>query len=69
LIHSIYMNKFLSILLGFVVINLIFWAIPFLVPRLPGELIIPYQLWANSLVVFALILPKNIGSFAMLYNE
>jgi hypothetical protein len=51
------------------VINLIFWAIPFLVPRLPGELIIPYQLWANSLVVFALILPKNIGSFAMLYNE
>ncbi len=62
------MNRFLYILAGFVVVNLIFLVIPSLVPRLPGELLAPYQLWTNALVLFVLLLPGSIGNFKILYN-
>ena len=62
------MNRFIYILIGLFIINTIFSLIPYLMPRAPPEIILPYQLWFNVLLIFSLILPTSVGRFKMLYN-
>ena len=61
------MNRFISVIFGFIIVNLIFSAIPYLAPRTSPSALLPYQLWANCLVLFVLILPEDSG-FTILYN-
>jgi len=55
------MNKLLSLVVILILINSFFSFIPFLIPRAPREIILPYQLWFNTLIVFLIILPNNVG--------
>lgn len=56
------MNQFVSLVAILIVINSFFSIIPFLFPRAPREIILPYQLWFNTLVVFIAVLPSNVGN-------
>jgi hypothetical protein len=55
------MNKFLILVVILILINSFFSFIPFLMPRASREIILPYQLWFNTLIVFLIILPNNVG--------
>jgi len=55
------MNKFLILVVILILINSFFSFIPFLMPRVSREIILPYQLWFNTLIVFLIILPNNVG--------
>ena len=57
------MNKLLFIILAFVFINGSFSMMGFIAPTLPMDKIAPIQLWINSLFLFALFLPSNVGDF------
>ena len=57
------MNKFIVIILLFIISNLIFSVIAFLLPTVPKANIIPYQLWSNAIIIFLLILPTDVGSY------
>ncbi len=63
------MNKILAVIAGFIIINLVFSSIPYLAPRMPNEVILPYQLWFNVLLIFFIILPKTVGNFSILYKN
>ena len=63
------MNKLLIAAGAFVIINLIFLSIPPLVPRMPNEVILPYQLWCNVIILFLIILPQSVGNFDILYKN
>ncbi len=62
------MNRFIYIAVGLFIINTIFKLIPYLAPRAPHEVILPYQLWFNVLFIFAIILPTSVGNFKLLYK-
>ncbi len=62
------MNRFIYIIIGLFIINIIFSLIPYLAPRAPAEIILPYQLWFNVLFVFAIVLPTSVGNFKLLYK-
>jgi len=55
------MNKIISLVAFLIIINAIFSFVPFMFPRAQKEIILPYQLWFNTLGVFILILPNQIG--------
>jgi len=63
------MNRLLYVLAAFVVINLIFSVIPFIMPRAPPELITPYMLWVNALVLLFLVLPSMVGNFSSIQSS
>jgi len=63
------MNRFIYIAIGLIIINVLFSVIPFIAPRAPQDIILPYQLWFNVLFVFAIILPTSVGNFQMLYKN
>ena len=62
------MNRFIYIVIGLFIINIIFSLIPYLAPRAPKDMILPYQLWFNVLFVFAIVLPTSVGNFKLLYK-
>ena len=62
------MNRFIYIAIGLFIINIIFSLIPYLAPRAPPDIILPYQLWFNVLFVFAVVLPVSVGNFKLLYK-
>ena len=59
------MNLFLTIIIFMVVLNAMASFVPFLMPRAKPELILPYQLWFNVILVFILILPHRVGDFKL----
>ena len=63
------MNKFVYLAVGLFIINTIFSVIPFLSPRAPNDMLLPYQLWFNVLFVFAIVLPGTVGNFKLLYKN
>ncbi len=62
------MNRIIYTLIALFIINTIFGLIPYLIPRAPPEIILPYQLWFNVLLIFSLILPTSVGHFKMFYK-
>ena len=62
------MNRIIYILIGLFIINTIFSLIPYLMPRAPSSILLPYQLWFNVIFIFALILPTSEGHFDILYK-
>ncbi len=53
----------LGSLLGIFVINSIFLAIPYLMPRINMMEVLSYQVFGNVLFLLFVILPKNTGIF------
>jgi len=60
------MNRFIVVILIFIISNLLFTTFGFLFPTIPSANIMPYQLWVNALLIFILILPQTVGSYV--YN-
>ena len=64
------MNQILFIFLiivGFVIINVIFSLIPFMIPRTP-PIILQFQLFFNVMLFFAIVLPRVVGQFKILFK-
>jgi len=59
------MNLLLTIIIIMVVLNAAASFVPFLMPRAKPELVLPYQLWFNVLLLFILILPHRVGDFKL----
>jgi hypothetical protein len=59
------MNTFLTIVILIILVNAAASFIPFLMPRAPAELVLPYQLWFNAILVFILVLPHSVGNFSL----
>lgn len=57
------MNKFLMILLAFLLINGMSSLTTYLIPTIPKEKILPIVLWANVVLFLALFLPTRVASF------
>lgn len=57
------MNKYLMILALFLTINGFFSLLTFLFPTLPGDKVLPIQLWINALLIFAAFLPGTVAAF------
>ena len=55
------------IIVGFVIINIIFSLIPFMVPRAP-HILIQFQLFFNVILFFAIVLPRVVGQFKILFK-
>ena len=53
----------LGALLGILIINSVFLAIPYLMPRIDMMEVISYQVFGNVLFLLFLVLPKNTGVF------
>jgi len=51
------------ILALFLTINGFFSLLTFLFPTLPGDKVLPIQLWINALLIFAAILPGTVAAF------
>lgn len=62
------MNTFLTIIILMVIFNAMVSFIPFMMPRAKAELLLPYQLWVNTLLVFMLILPNSVGNFKLFFT-
>lgn len=63
------MTNFLIIIVIAVVMNSLFSFIPYLIPRAPAEMIIPYQMWFNVVLIFISILPHQVSNFDFFYNN
>jgi len=68
------MNKFMNQLLyfgfvisGFILINVVFSLIPYMAPRAP-PIMIQFQLFFNVILFFAIILPRVVGQFKVLFK-
>ena len=48
-----------------VILNAVASFIPFLMPRAPAELVLPYQMWFNAILIFILVLPHSVGNFTL----
>ena len=48
-----------------VILNAMASFIPFLMPRAPAELVLPYQMWFNAILIFILVLPHSVGNFTL----
>ena len=59
------MNTFLTIIILMVILNAMASFIPFLMPRAPAELVLPYQMWFNAFLIFILVLPHSVGNFTL----
>tara|TARA_B100000927_G_scaffold272562_1_gene250303 strand:+ start:1618 stop:1800 length:183 start_codon:yes stop_codon:yes gene_type:complete len=57
------MNKFVMILLAFILINGMSSLMAYLVPTIPKEKLIPIIMWANVVLFLALFLPTRVASF------
>ena len=57
------MNKFVMILLLFILINGMSSLTAYLVPTLPKDKILPIVMWANMILFLALFLPSRVASF------
>ena len=57
------MNKFLGILLVFVIINGFSSLTSFMFPTIPVDKIFPIQVWINALLLFAVFLPNSVAPF------
>jgi len=57
------MNKYLMILLAFILINGMSSLMAYLVPTIPKEKLIPIIMWANVVLFLALFLPTRVASF------
>ena len=56
------MNKYLMILALFLTINGFFSLLTFLFPTLPGDKVLPIQLWFNGILLFSLLLPTSVAT-------
>jgi hypothetical protein len=68
------MNPIISVVItivGFIIINTFFHATPYLLPRQNMNGLISYQIWANVMFFFYLVLPKYTGvfNFEQIQNE
>ena len=59
---SLFMN-FLLIILGILIINTAFLAIPFLSPRFSYMEILSYRIFANMLFFLFIMLPREVGNY------
>ena len=59
------MNTLLTIIILMVLLNAGASFIPYLMPRAPAELILPYQLWFNAILFFILVLPHSVGNLEL----
>jgi len=59
------MNLLLTIIIFMIVLNAGASFVPFLLPRVKLELVLPYQLWFNVILIFILILPHKVGDFKL----
>jgi hypothetical protein len=50
-------------LLGICILNTIFFAVPYLMPRINMSEVLSYQIFGNFLFFFYLFLPSNHGLF------
>ena len=57
------MNKYLMILALFITFNGFFSLLTFLFQTLPGDKVLPIQLWINALLIFAAFLPGTVAAF------
>lgn len=57
------MNKFVMILLAFILINGMSSLMVYLVPTLPKDKILPIVMWSNMILFLALFLPTRVASF------
>ena len=55
------------LIVGFVIVNVIFSLIPYMVPRAPPSLI-QFQLFFNIMLFFAIVLPRVVGQFKILFK-
>ena len=57
------MNKFVGILLIFLVTNGFFSLTSFMFPTIPVDKTFPIQIWINALLLFAVFLPNSVAPF------
>ena len=57
------MNKYVMILLAFILINGMSSLMAYLVPTIPKDKLIPIIMWANVVLFLALFLPTRVASF------
>ena len=57
------MNKFIMILLAFILVNGMSALTGYLVPTIPADKILPIVMWANVVLFLALFLPTRVASF------
>jgi len=55
------------IIIGFIIVNIIFSLIPYIAPRAP-PIIIQFQLFFNVILFFAIVLPRVVGQFKILFK-
>ena len=53
------MMTFFFTLFAIIVLNLIFYAIPFIFVSAEPEDVIPYQIWFNTLIILIALLPHS----------
>ena len=61
------MIKILSLFAAIIFINGFFSLIPYLFPRIPTDVLLPYQIWFNTIIILILILPQSVGNFDKLF--
>jgi hypothetical protein len=64
------MNQFLYfgfVIIGFILVNVIFSLIPYMAPRAP-PIMIQFQLFFNIILFFAIVLPRVVGQFKILFK-
>ncbi len=55
------------LIVGFVIVNVIISLIPYMVPRAP-PILIQFQLFFNIMLFFAIVLPRVVGQFKILFK-
>lgn len=55
------------VIIGFILVNIIFSLIPYMVPRAP-PILIQFQLFFNIILFFAIVLPRVVGQFKILFK-
>ena len=55
------------IIIGFIIVNIIFSLIPYMAPRAP-PIIIQFQVFFNVILFFAIVLPRVVGQFKILFK-
>ena len=55
------------IIIGFIIVNIIFSLIPYMAPRAP-PILIQFQLFFNVVLFFAIVLPRVVGQFKILFK-
>ena len=63
------MNTILFLVFIALLMNGLFSIIPYLIPRVPLEIVLPYQLWFNILLFMIFVLPHSVGNYKILLKE